>query len=277
MKKSKFNILTIIGIFIMSTLLFTISCEKEDGTLTKKSKFAKFKALHFTGEVASTSTNSSAGSGTFTGNSNGDITFIPPHGETPTFTPTGGENQIFTNPTSTDKTFIVNSNFNFLHGGGVVTLGSKSYDMTFGLCLSSDIFGMTDAPDADNLKTYIGISGNFDIDNINYDGEYDNDNSINLLLYVFSYNNRTQIGTFDDFKGGKSLNGAYIIAVEFKDAGEPDLYFAVGGNVNFVGDNINMNGIQMRKISIDEDFLEGNIINLSATLECGTLGNFFED
>lgn len=281
MKTMKYrSIVSALGLALLSVFLFTTSCEKEsDSVPGKKSKFTKFKALHFTGEVSSTSTTSSAGSGTFTGNGSSDITFTPGGiSENSEFSSPSSEGPSFTDPKSNDDSFVINSIFNFLSGGGSVRLGSDNYNIAFGFCLSSDIFGMTDAPSDEKLDAFIGVAGDFDP----YDFEGDLDNPLGLILYVFSYNGGTRIGSFESFSNENVDKNAYILAARFKNnskgegsVDDIDLFFATSGNVHFNGANVSASNVKMKKLNENEDGLEGQTVNLSASLECGTFGSFF--
>lgn len=263
----------------LSVFLFT-ACEKESdgyGTPQKPDRLSKFKALTYTGSNSTTTSNT--GSGTFLGN-NSNISFVPPGGATGSetqFAPASGNDNGFTDPMSTESSFVISNGFSF--GGGTVSLGGKSYTIDLGFCASSDVFGFSPGQGGssnEELDVFIGVSGNFDIGQLEDDSE---EFPVDLILYVFSYNGGKSIGSFTDFEGGEAGNGAFVIAVEFdKVHQDGKLYFSTSGSVDFAGSSVTLSSIQMAEIleSIEGDELGNKSVPLQAFLECGSL-NFDEE
>lgn len=263
----------------LSVFLFT-ACEKESdgyGTPQKPDRLSKFKSLTFSGGSASTTTNS--GSGTFIGNNNSVNFTSPDNSGGNEFVPASAaasENE-FTDPMSTESSFVISNGFTF--GGGTVSLGGKSYTIDLGFCASSDVFGFSPGQGGssnEELDVFIGVSGNFDIGQLESDsGEF----PVDLILYVFSYNGGSNIGSFTDFEVGEAGNGAFVIAVEFdKVHQDGKLYFSTSGSVDFAGSSVTLSSIQMAEIleSIEGDELGNKTVPLQAFLECGSL-NFDEE
>lgn len=267
----------------LSVFLFT-ACEKESDGIsgsTNKDRLEKFKRLQFTGSGAETSTSSTGGSGTFSGTGSSSISYTPPTGGNgpgngATWAPTTPNEAEFTDPMSTGPVFAVSTPFS--SGGGAVTFGNKSYDLNFGFCASSDIFGSF-SPDSANsesdLEVFIGVSGDFDISMAGEDEP--DDLGIGLILYVFSYGGSSQIGSFENFEEGSAENSAFVMVVEFEPGEDEDavIHFAKSGTVDFSGSTVTLSNVQMAKVIetmiepgqyLDE--LSSNTKKLDALLEC---------
>jgi hypothetical protein len=267
-----------VGIFAatLSVFLFT-ACEKDTDNygVQNENRLEKFKRLTFSSGSTSSST-SSTSSGTFTG-SGGNISYTPPSGGGNTFAPTSGGGNGFTDPMSNSNSFSVGSALT--SGGGTVTLDGKSYELDFGLCVDSDLFGIAEGPSGENLEleAFIGVSGDFDISMVG-DDESD-DFGFDLLFYAFSYNGGSQIGDFDSFEGnGEIGKAAFVIAVKFAPGEDEDgtLYFATEGSINFSGSNVVASSLKMAKVNEDQMGNSlGKLVRASAFLECGSLT--FED
>lgn len=275
MKNLKYrSVLGAIATVTLSVFLFT-SCEKEsEGTPTKPDRLSKFKSLVYSGGSASTTVNS--GSGTFLGN-NSNITFTAPGGSANSetqFAPAAENDNGFTDPMSTESSFVISNGFTL--GGGTVTLGNRTYDIDLGFCASSDIFGYAPGQggnESESLDAFIGISGDFDLDNLEEDTT--NEMPFNMILYVFSFNGGSNIGDFTDFEGGEVDKGAFVLAAEFDDQYEEvKLYFSTAGSVDFAGSNVTLSGISM--VEVFDSMQGGNelgneTVPLQAFLECGSL------
>lgn len=264
-----------VGIFAatLSVFLFT-ACEKDTDNygVQNESRLEKFKRLTFSSGSTSSST-SSTSSGTFTG-SGGNISYTPPSGGGNTFAPTSGGGNGFTDPMSSSKSFSVSSPFSL--GGGSVTLDGKTYQLNFGLCADSDLFGTVEGPRGENLEVeaFIGISGDFDINSSTNDTT---DFDFDLLFYAFSFNGGSKIGGFNDFEGngnGELGKVAFVIAAKFGPEADEDgtLYFATEGSINFSGSTVTASSLKMAEIT-ETDMGEelGRLVRASALLQCGSL------
>jgi hypothetical protein len=272
MKTLKYrSVLGVLTTAALSVFLFT-ACEKEsDNTPTKPDRLSKFKSLVYSGGSASTTANS--GSGTFLGN-NSNITFIPPGGAGSSeveFAPAAGNDNGFTDPMSTESSFVISNGFTL--GGGTVTLGNRTYDIDLGFCASSDIFGYAPGQggnENESLDAFIGISGDFDIGNVD---DTTNEMPFNMILYVFSFNGGSSIGDFINFENGDVESGAFVLAAEFDDQYEDvKLYFSTSGSVDFAGSNVTLSGISMVEVfdSMQGNELGNETVSLQAFLECGS-------
>lgn len=275
MKNLKYrSVLGAIATVTLSVFLFT-SCEKEsEGTPTKPDRLSKFKSLVYSGGSASTTANS--GSGTFLGN-NSNITFTTPGGagssETQ-FAPAAGNDNGFTDPTSTESSFVISNGFTL--GGGTFSLGGKSYDIDLGFCASSDIFDFAPGQggsENEELDAFIGVSGNFDLTNVD---DTTGELPFNVILYVFSFNGGSSIGDFVNFENGDVDDGAFVLVAEFDDEYEDvKLYFSTSGSVSFAGSNVTLSNVQMAEVF---DSVQGfgselgnETVSLQGFLECGSL------
>lgn len=160
--------------------------------------------------------------------------------------------------------FVVGTSL--FQGGGSVNFGSKTYELNLALCASSDIFG-ENGRNNDDLQVFIGVSGDFSFDAL---GNDEDDLPIDFLLYVFSYNGSSKIGSFDLFDDGSPENSAFVLAVEYGDDHDEDgtLYFAKSGSVDFSGEVVTLSSVKMAKV-IEGDFgdvLSTSTTNLSASL-----------
>lgn len=279
MKTMKYrSVFSTICAVTLSVFLFT-ACEKESDNIgsVEGDRLEKFKRLKFTANEPSGSNTS--GTGKFV-SGGGNVTFVPASGSgnSSQFSPIvngGGE---FTNPMSTGSSFAVANPLSI--GGGSFTLGTKTYQMDFGFCASSALFGAIDGPNGndDELEVFIGVSGDFDVSAGTGDPE---DLGLDLILYVFSYNGSNNIGDFGSFDGeGDPANSAFVIAVTNFDEDGGDIYFSKSGNVDFGGSNVSLSGLTMAKIL--EDIQEGNVlgtttVRASGALECGSISFDEED
>lgn len=279
MKTLKYrSILASTMVAALSVFLFT-SCEKESDNLAAApedgNRLEKFARLQFSGAAGGSTSNS--GSGTFIGNGNnvqytdadaGSIEFVPENA--------ADQQRGFTDPMSTGPEFSIFSSVG--SGGGSVTLDGKDYDLDFGFCADVDFLGFTpgsgssdsSSGSSSDLNIFIGISGDFVM------GESES-SGLDLILYAFSYNGATDLGSFEDFEGGEAENAAFVIAVAFEEdgheghGGEPTFYFATDGSLSFAGEEVIISGAEMMKIEMgdnDHDHGDGESVDMSANLEC---------
>ena len=134
----------------------------------------------------------------------------------------------FTDPKSTGTSFIVDQSFGF--GGGTATIDGKDIDLDFAFCAEADFLSVfsNDTTENENEWLYLLVyQETFSLDSSISDG-------IDLILYVFSYNGGSEIGTLD-FESGEFDEGAFVIAVAYEEDEQGNreqiLYFGTEGSV----------------------------------------------
>ena len=145
--------------------------------------------------------------------------------------------------------------------------------MGFAFCAEADFMNIFDGGDStDNkpdLNLFIGIAGDFT-------GASAGTDALDLILYVFSYNGGTEIGSFGDFESGDFDQGAFVIAVGFEDDGQGSrnqvLYFGTDGSVIFDGGSVLLSTVDLLKVEEGDDgkSLGSETSTLDAALDCIT-------
>lgn len=275
--RSVFGIMTTVA---LSVFLFT-ACEKESdeyGTPQKTDRLSKFKRLTFSGSTATTTSNS--GSGTFIGNNN-NISFSSSMNSTGSFASSSSSSTQFAEPGSGDKMFTdpranvpaFQVNALFGTGGGDFTVDGENYDLEFGLCATTNFLGFGLSPGFDtssaeeNLKVFIGIDGDFDE---SFDA---NDTTatfpINHIVYLFSYGQATQVGSFFDFDGGSLSGKTFGFIVAFNEGSEGNIFWLTEGDVSLSEDGVSISNGMVGYYNPDiMEVDETNTAPFSADFDC---------
>ena len=279
----------LLGAFLMAILFFTVSCDKQIEEMEERIDRAensdlvlqKYETLGFKADVSTGSTTSSAGSGTFTGNGN-NIVFYPPGQHSDDIRPEGDANKGITDPLIKGNEFIVNSSYLFTTGGGTihtelgdsVGLGDETIELTFSNALITDSVGFLNSV-AKNLNTFIGISGDFgDLEDYQQRNEiYSIGNPINFIVYVFQYNNVSEIKDLIHTQIVRGSGSSLVVLVKFTedtDTGEKvaEYYTSIAGDVTFIDKiNVILDEVELVQFNMkNKTIVEGPPVFISGTL-----------
>ncbi len=268
MKTLKYrSIFTGLTAVAMSVFLFT-ACEKDtdspSDSASQGDRLEKFSRLTFSG----TSSSTNSGSGTFIGGSS-NVSFVSPGGGSLNFVEASASSSsfahvssgsVFTDPRSTGPAFGISGTLGL--GGGTFTANGETYELDFGYCASQPIGGNTSLPDTTgNVKIFVGIEGAWQDSNAEQDLTF---------IYIISYDDATEIASFEEYNGDGFVGGAFIVVVRFEDDGgqvEQSTYFGTEGSISFSGSNVDVTGAKLQKV-VNNDLDPMEEVDFSADIEC---------